>query len=60
LSCSGNANYYNEFFKMACLTYVSTPVRVEGGVIERGELLERIEGQLREMAGELQSRAGVR
>ena len=35
LSCSGNPNYFNEFFKMACLTYTSTPLSIDNKSIER-------------------------
>ena len=46
LSCTGNPNYYNEFFKMACLNYHSSPVRMEGQSYPRLEAIDKIQKQL--------------
>lgn len=46
LSCTGNPNYYNEFFKMACLNYTSSPVKFNNFTYSRIELLDKIQEDL--------------
>lgn len=39
--CSGNANFINKAFKVACLTYNSSKVKYSDELYERAELMER-------------------